>query len=85
MTAGCFLYDKDYYGNDYKWDDLTSSPEECQKLCQDADVCVQFTWGKNSKACHLKHIINSSPGALVGYISGPKYCGKHSFWPNGYK
>ena len=61
----------------------TETPEECQKLCQSTNMCVQFTWfDKNFsealayKYCCLKQSINRYQYA-PGIISGPKDCGNY--------
>ena len=63
--AGCFFEGMAYFGNnndmctteDPETCERKENPEECQKLCQETDGCVAFTWdGKLVKSCLLKNV-----------------------------
>ena len=72
----CLLEEQDYYANDLNaCGAIKKSAEECQKLCQDTNSCVQFTWAKKTDKCCLKNAVNSNPVPLADHISGPKSCG----------
>ena len=80
----CFVPDLDYYGNGIKLGELkTISAQECQSSCVNNTECVEFTWigplywnSKYRNRCYLKNDIHEYATTAIGYISGPKYCGK---------
>ena len=75
VDQNCLLEGIDYQGNDLEAVDK-DTPEECQNKCQETSYCVQFTWVRDAKKCHLKkHLTTPSSGAHLGCVSGPKYCG----------
>ena len=78
--SDCFEWNTNFYGNDLK-SEKRSSRHECQKLCQDTTGCEFFTYDLEAhvpQTCYLKTSANerSAKEADVGYVSGPKFCGK---------
>ena len=86
-SLGCYLYNVDYVGTNLNGEHQirTTSAATCQKMCQQNQNCVYFTWLSNDFAdpayrqdCYLK-----AGGALIankqGAISGPRDCGTGQF------
>lgn len=82
-SLACYLYNVDYQGTNLNGEHQirTTSAATCQKMCQQNQNCMYFTWLSNDYAdpayrqdCYLK-----APGALIankqGAISGPRDCG----------
>ena len=75
FTDWCLKKNTDYDGHDIHSNTIgTSSPEQCQKVCQATPKCKFFSWNSRWKHCWLK-----SSDANVKYsadsTSGPKFCG----------
>jgi hypothetical protein len=61
----------------------TISAKECQSVCVNSTGCAEFTWigplywnPKYINRCYLKNDSHIEATTVLGYISGPKYCGK---------
>ena len=78
LDAKCFQNNVDYYGNDVA-SVSASSPNDCQKKCQNNKDCGVWTYSKekNSRGlnCWLKRD-NNYKVWKKDRIAGPKYCGK---------
>ena len=85
---GCFQNGKDYAGSDiFSSSFWTSNAERCQKLCQNNNDCLYWTWilpnenDGSDGSCYLK----SSKGQITDEInatSGPKYCSQRFSQPS---
>ena len=79
----CFDHDTDYYGSDLKMF-KTPTAKDCQSACAKHNECVEFTWLGVAKygnqdyinRCYLKKGHHTETSVYLGYISGPKECGK---------
>ena len=79
IVIDCLEYDKDSPGNDVGFL-FASSIEACHKKCQEESKCNFFMFKQNrllfQNGCWLKSKKLSSLPTNVGFILGPKYCGK---------
>jgi hypothetical protein len=83
LIDDCFDHDTDYYGNEFKML-KTPTAQDCQSSCAKHKECVEFTWLGVPKhdnrdflnRCYLKNARHTETAVNVGFISGPKECGK---------
>ena len=82
MLLGCFEEGVAYPGNDLE---TASSPEDCQKLCQETNGCEAFTFREGKKKgriarCFLKDSkLGRKETGVTGATSGDRDCkGKFS-------
>ena len=83
ISDDCFERDFDYYGNDINAESghknyargagKCESAQECQRLCQETEECLVFTYKTGNKECWLKST-DSGRSYRVGDISGKNFC-----------
>ena len=62
----------------------TPTAKDCQSACANHNECVEFTWLAVPKfgnqdyihRCYLKKGYHTDTSFNIGFISGPKECGK---------
>lgn len=69
----CFEKGIGYGGTDISVSHLHSA-EECQRHCQEVEMCFFFTWVSSNRWCYLMGEKPPTRNAYDDHISGPKWC-----------